>query len=250
MDNYDAVASTVGANLKIMDLQVDIEVQMEYMQMMRRAGKPLASDEAIANAQEQLLDPDTALSVKKKLLQKLSQVEKVEMLRFLEQYAADAADDLRDFAQLAAFHSQLYLESSLLDEPQMVVASGMGGKGQCLRFFVALFPETARRLSESQKRLVKKEFAYIFQDFNAEIENDIDFVGKYPKFTMLVPFQTHPSKIVAESIKSCNELGRFLRDGAIISNLKPLDDKEIDKVWHDIKQHEGSAVSKDNDDED
>jgi hypothetical protein len=226
---------------------------MEYMQMLKKYGAATTpmSDDSIAKAQQQLLLPETSILAKKKLLQKLSSVEKVEVLRFLEQYAADAPEELWGFAQLAAFHSKLYMESALLDgEPQMVVASGMGGRGNSLRFFVALIPVASKRLNESQKRLVKNEFSYVFQDFNAEIENDIDFVGKYPKFTMLVPFQTHPGKIVSESIKSCNEFGNFLRDGAIISNVKSMDDKEIDKMWHSIKYQKSNEEDVENYDAD
>ena len=74
------------------------------------------------------------------------------------------------------------------------------------------------------------------QDFNAEIENEIDFTGRYPRFTMLVPYLNDPNSVVAASIKSCNEVGIFLRNEAIISNVKELDDDEVNQVWHRIKQ--------------
>jgi hypothetical protein len=230
-----------GQNIKIMDLQVDIAVQMEYMRMLKTIGKPPVSDDAIAKTQQKILAADTSMSIKKKMLQKLSAVEKVEVMRFLEQYAANAPEGMRSFAQLAAFHSKLQIESSLLGEPQVVVASGMGGIENSLRFFVALLPISAKPLNDTQKHILTSEFTYVFEDFNAVIENDIDFLGKYPKFTMLAPLQTHPGKIVAESIKSCNELGSFLRDGAIISNVKALNDNEIERIWHNIKNSTSAA---------
>jgi len=134
----------------------------------------------------------------------------------------------------------------------MVVASGMGGKDNLLRFFVALLPIASNKpLNDVQIHIVKSEFADTLQDFNAEIENEIDFMGKFPKFTMLVPMQTNPTQIISSSIKTCNELGRFLEDGAIISNVKPMDDKEIEKVWKDMRKRKNAPPpTNENDDDD
>ncbi|GHT67977.1 hypothetical protein FACS189452_06730 [Bacteroidia bacterium] len=228
----------VDKKLRIMDIQVGIEVQIEYMRLLAKIGKPLSTDKDIANAQHQLSLPDTTLLNKKKCLVKLAMLDKVEILRYLEQYAKDAAEDIRPFAQMAAFHSQLLIESALLGESPMVVASGMGGKNNCLRFFVALIPLAKKPLSETQKQLIQKEFSYVSHDYSASIEGDIDFLGKYPKFTMLAPFQTNPGQIVSESIKLCNELGTFLKNGAVISNVKCFDDKEVDNIWRGLNKRQ------------
>ena len=117
-----------GANVKIMDLKIDVAVQVEYMRMLEKNGKASISDKAAATMQERLLNPDTKPYVKKNILQKLSQVDKVDVLRFLEQYADKTDSDLRQFAQLAAFHSQMNMEGALLGERPTVLLSGLGGK--------------------------------------------------------------------------------------------------------------------------
>lgn len=229
---------TKGKNLKIMDVQVDLEVQTEYMFYVSHSGKLLTADADIVRAQELLLAPETRLLNKKKLIARLARIDRVDVLRFLERYATSAPKDLKQFADMATFHSRTNLEMALSGEKKYIITSGMGGVGDRLRFFVAVMPLTKRQLSETQRHLIEKEFPYVFNDYNISIEGGIDFSGRYPKFTMLVPYELDPSRIVGKVITQCNELGRFLNERAIVSNVKALDDVGVFELWRTFRRFE------------
>ncbi|GHT10306.1 hypothetical protein FACS1894156_4330 [Bacteroidia bacterium] len=234
-ENFEEIANVSVPNVHILESQVGIDAQMNYIKLMVTTQKHPKTDAEIETVQQQLQNAKTTLLNKKRALVKLSKVDKVEVLRYLQHYAKDAHDDLRQFAQLAVFHNQLLIESAFLHEPQIVVSTGMGGKNGCLRYFVGLIPASRKPLSATQKSVIKKEFAYVLGEYDASIDGEIDFEGKFPKFMMLLPFKMHPATVLTKSIELCNELGEFLKDSAIVSNVKPFTDEEIEKIRKRMK---------------
>ncbi len=87
-------------------------------------------------------EPGYSLQVKKEILARLATIEKVECYRVIEAFLEIAEEDLHDWALLALNESRMLLESKILDENQVFISTGLGGKEEKLRYFVALMSRT------------------------------------------------------------------------------------------------------------
>ena len=215
-------------NFRVMNIPLSMETQFEFMEVMQGLGER-GKVENWREGEARLLSPDTPLEERKVLLAQLTTTDDVEVMRALERYAESCPDDIKGFAQMAAYQSKLFLEASLLGENQIVVASGLGGEGDKMRFFVALQSCKRKPLSAAQQRVVQQEVAYQLKQHNVVAES-ITFEGCYAKVLVLVPMRTGVHRLFQQCIDACNELGEFLEKNMVISTVKALNAEELDKI--------------------
>ena len=150
--------SSLPENFSILEEQIDVELQMEYFNYGRDL-KAAFSDELILQHQTDLFDPEIPIDEKKNILILLASQEKVEAFRTIEKYAKNPDPELREWSILALQESRMVIQSSLMDEQQVYISTGLGGKEQKLRYFVVFIgKENNVEFSLVQQKLIKNEF--------------------------------------------------------------------------------------------
>jgi hypothetical protein len=212
-------------NLKVLEQQIDMDLQVEYYECSVKLKKEVEDKWAIENA-KYLNEPGYSEQVKKEILARLASIEKVECYRYIEKFLQTAEKNLRDWAVLALNESRMLLESRILDESQVFISTGLGGKEEKLRYFVALLSRSNLDLDASQEMVIKNEFDYILKKFNGEVEehHSSEYMAT---ILLLIPMHLSLTEVIQEAIKECNKYGDFLNEDFIITNVKTLSFKEI-----------------------
>ncbi len=169
------------------------------------------------------------LEEKKSLIVRLASIDKVEAYRVLERYKQNPDPELKDWASLAVHESRMLLESSLLDENQVFISTGLGGKGQKLRYFIVFLAVGDAVLTTLEKKVITNEMNFIFGKYNAEIE-EIKFSDTLSTVKAIIPIQVELQDMFVQAIENCNLFGNFLQENFIVTNVKELSFEEINDV--------------------
>ncbi len=241
MEEHDNLAEKIkellgGApgKLKVLEQQIDMDLQLEYYECSQKMRKELGEEEALEKA-DNLAKPGYSPQVKREILARLASMEKVECFRRIEAFLKNGEEELRDWTRLALNESRMLLESSLLDENQVFISTGLGGRDQKLRYFVVLVSKQDLDLNETQKKVIGNEFETILSCYNAEVE-EIRFSEFMAAILILLPMQFAMSPVFREAILECNYYGDFLENDFIVTNVKKLSFPEI-KVFLEKKRN-------------
>jgi len=225
---FDKLHELYGSNagsFNILEHQIDIDLQVQYFELSRQVKKGL-SPQMVMSDSEQLFSERADEKNKKEILAKLASVEEVEAFRIIERYYEVAPEEMKAWSALALQESKMMLESMFLDENQVLISTGLGGKGQKLRYFVVLMGRSEDHLTNLQKRIIKNEFSFVLDKHDSEVEN-IDFSGTLVTVMAVVPMNEPVKGVFEEAINECNNYGDFLEDNFIITNVKELSFEEI-----------------------
>ncbi len=221
-------------NLNIIEQQIDIDLQMEYFEFSRSLKEPVEPDN-IPAIKNNLSDKNISPADKKKMLVQLASVEEVEAFRTIENYLKEPDPDLRNWALLAYQESRMLLKSKLLGENQVFISTGLGGKGSMLRYFVVLINNFDKSFDELQRRIVKNEFDFSLSKFGAELE-EINFMNNYCSMLVVVSIKESIRSIFSATIAECNEYGGFLKTNFIVTNIRILNNEEINDIIQKQKE--------------
>lgn len=220
-----------AGNLNILQHIVDVEVQVEYFEF-AQAHQPNPNHEEVLRSEPKLYDPFVSIDEKKRLLVDLALVEQPEAYRILERFSADAPSELNGWSLMALQESRMLLESLFLDEKQVFISTGLGGKGDKLRYFVVLFSLNDLPFSEAQQKLIEGEFDFTLKKYESQLEK-IVFQDRYATMHALVPLKMNVREPFQAALDECNSLGRFIRSNFIITNVKAFSVEEIEKLLSD-----------------
>lgn len=220
--------SSLPENFSILEEQIDVELQMEYFNYSRDI-KTAFSDEVIMQHQVDLFNENIPIVEKKNLLVLLASQEKVEAFRTIEKYAQNPDSELRDWSILALQESRMVIQSSLMDEQQVYISTGLGGKDQKLRYFVVFVSnENIEEYSAVQRKLIKNELEYVLSHNNGILE-EISFEKNLAISVLLLPVKSDIQGVFSSMINECNQYGDFVRPDIIITNVKRMSIDEIKK---------------------
>lgn len=215
-------------NFSILEEQIDVELQMEYFNYSRDL-KTRFSVELILQHQADLFDPTFPLDEKKNLLVLLASQEKVEAFRTIEKYAQNPDPELREWSILALQESRMVIQSSLMDEQQVYISTGLGGKEQKLRYFVVFIGnENIEKYSAVQRKLIKTELEFALTH-NDGILEEMSFEKELAVAILLLPVKSDIQGVFSSVINECNQYGDFVRPDIIITNVKRMSVDEIRK---------------------
>lgn len=218
--------SSLPENFSILEEQINVELQLEYFNFSREL-KENASNDIILQHQSDLFDPAIPVSEKKRLLALLASIEKVEAFRTIEKYAKNPDPELKDWSILALQESRMVIQSSLMDEQQVYISTGLGGRGQNLRYFVVFIAnENTDEYSEVQQKLIHNELLYGLKSCEGILE-EINFVAELAIALILLPVKSDIQALFSGIINECNQYGDFIRPDIIITNVKKMTVKEI-----------------------
>ena len=225
---YDRIQEIFGQipdNYNILEEQIDIDLQMEYFEQSKFVKQEL-EHEVVMNNKELIYDITVPVEERKLLLAQLASLEDVEAYRTIEKYLKSPAEDLQSWAILALQESRMLLESKILDENQVFISTGLGGKGTKLRYFVVLIGNEEFEFTDLHRKVVRNEFELCLKAYDSEIEN-IKFREHFVLIMAVLPLQTSIRATFKEAIRNCNEYGNFLRTNFIVTNVRELTIDEI-----------------------
>lgn len=226
-DQIQEILGSFGGNFSILEHQVDVKVQMEYFEFVRNCNRAVDAGVTLQREAE-LYDPNHSIESKKELLAQLAAIEKPEAYRAIERFVGKAGPEIGDWSILALQECRIRLESRLLEENQVFISTGLGGKDGKLRYFIALFPENGI-FTNSQKMLIESEFNFAFRKHDAVVEN-IEFKEGYASVVGLISLNVPVKDPIQAAIDECNSLGHFIKRGFLITNVKILSPHDIENL--------------------
>ena len=167
-------------------------------------------------------------------------VDDIKIFRFIEKYVKNPDKELKDWAILALQESKMLIEGSLLDENQIFISTGLGGKNSKLRYSIVLILRNNNIFNNTQKKIIKNEFDFISKKHNSEIE-EIIFEKKYSFILILIPLSQPIDKVLTAAISECNQYGDFLNENFIVTNVKKLSVNDMKESLN--KKTDDNAIS-------
>jgi len=153
----------------------------------------------------------------------------VKAYRMLEDYVQHPDEDVSNWAYMALMESRISLESELSDEKQIYISTGLGGKGEKLRFYVLMLSRDRKPFLEYQRKVIEREFAYFLPKADCEIER-LTIGEQYVELVFLIPVRADIKLTLDKVINECNQYGDFLSDIFTITNVKELTEQEVTDI--------------------
>ncbi|HPR33983.1 MAG TPA: hypothetical protein PLK12_17910 [Prolixibacteraceae bacterium] len=235
-ENLQEILSKLPDHYQILEETIDVDVQKAYFEL----GQSITIDpeqDQPGRLIQQLNNPGSSLHEVKIILQKLAAIDSVEAFRAIEAYNQQPHPKLRSWAILALQQSKMLMHSSLLDEQQVFISTGLGGKDDKLRYLL-IFPytqiEEGISLMPLQKKSLKNELTYFLSGHRGEVEK-VQFSDRFATAMVLLPLQAPIPDIVGNILTECNQYGNFLSEDVLITNMKKFTKKEISEL---IARHE------------
>ena len=194
--------SRMEGHFHILEQRVPVELQMEYFKYSEnvrkenRPPRPLSEDEC-ETLYNTLLTEETT--------------------------------EVTDWAYMALMESRISLESDFSDEKQIYISTGLGGKGEKLRFYVLMTSKGKKPFQEYQRQTIEREFAYYLPKTDYEIER-LTIGEQYVELVFLIPVRTDIKATLDRVINECNQYGDFLSNVFTITNVKELTPEEISEI--------------------
>ena len=208
--------------------QIPVEQQIAYFQFSNRVKQENIKmrDEELETLGVDLYNPESTEEYKRRILAIFAISGDVTAYRRLERYARLAEPDTRDWAYMALMEGRIILESELSDEKQIYISTGLGGKGQKLRFYL-LFPAAEGMTIEGYRRdVVEREFNFALRQADWDIER-LTIHPDYAELVVLLPLRADLKAVLDGVLKECNQYGDFLAKTYTISNMKEMNEEEI-----------------------
>lgn len=224
--NIRKVLDDLPDNFSILEEQIDIDVQMKYFERAQKVRSKLQADEYFEN-REQLFLPEINIEQKKEILLSIAVIDDVKAFRTIEKFLNQAEGELKQWAILAFQESRMLIQSSLLDEQLVFISTGLGGKGQKLRYYVVFINKNRELILNSvQQKLLKDEVIFELNKHEGEFES-MDFSEGFSTVLAMLPLQSDLKQIFRNIIDECNQYGGFLDDDMIVTNVKIMSRNEI-----------------------
>ena len=225
-NNIQKAFDNIPDDFNILEEQIDIEIQMQYFEFVRK-NRDNTDNVEIFESGDELFLPETSLERKKKILAVLSVTDDVKAYRTIEKFITLSDGFIKQWAILALQENRVLLQSSLLDEQQIFISTGLGGKGQKLRYFIVFLNSDEKSiLNNTQQKLLKDELTFELGKNQGEFET-IDFIERFSTALIMLPLKADIQNIFKNIISECNQYGDFLKDDLIITNVKIFSKDEI-----------------------
>lgn len=224
--NIQRVLENLPDNFSILEEQIDIDIQVKYFELANRVRSKKNAAKCFKNREELFLN-DISEDRKREILLAIASIDDVKAFRTIEKFVGLATGELKQWAVLAFQESRMLIQSSLLDEQQVFISTGLGGKGQKLRYYVVFINKNQNIiLTKTQQKLLKDELVYELNQHKGEFES-MDFSEGFSTVLVMLPLQSDLKKLFRSVIDECNQYGDFLDDDMIVTNVKVMSRNEI-----------------------
>ena len=232
------------SSFNVIDEPIDIDLQMAYF---KRSKKIRSAHTAVLEEVEDLTAPELDDEQLRDRMILLASIDDPRAFRILEEYSKNKSNRLHQWALMALQESKMLIEGNLLNERQVFVSTGLGGRGKMLRYFVALVGNNVDEFAPYQQHVIQSEFETALKNNRSIIEN-VEFQGKYAALTVLIPLDVPCHQTLLDAVEECNLYGNFLKTDFLITNVKTLTFEEIDEFVTSKLKEESSNDEIDFDD--
>jgi hypothetical protein len=228
-------------NFSIMEEQIDIDLQMEYFEFAGnlKESVEIVRDDIISDIPKIFLK-ETDIHFKKKTLILLATIDSPEAYRAIEKFSNTNEGELKEWAKIALHESRMLLHSSYLGEHQVFISTGLGGKGVNLRYCVVLLAKSKSGFDNTQKKVINNEFEIHLSQIDGILES-VEFNDENVIVMCLIPVTVAIRDFFVNLIRECNNFGDFIKSDFIVTNVKKLQNNDIEGF---LKNHKNPAKSK------
>lgn len=213
----------------ILEDLVPLDIQMDYFKYfdnLRKENPSFDRDEEVSI----LFSPEVDIERKKKSLTLLASIPDVGAYRTIETYHSSPADkELAHWSSMALVSSRIILTSDLSGQQQIYVSSGLGGQDKKLRFFSLFTTSNRQEFTDLQKEMIEREFTFHLNSIDVVIEK-MDIRSNYFTLLILFPLDEDIKSRLNSAVKECNQYGNFLDSRFLFTNVKILNEKEIETL--------------------
>lgn len=228
-DNLKELSDAISNDFSVIEEPIDMEFQMNYFKRSKKIKSDIADKELNIEELGNLYDPNLSDEQLMDRMIMLAGIDNPKAYRILEDYANRKSERLHQWSLLALQESKMLIEGNLLDKHRIFVSTGLGGRGNLLRYYFVLVGKNISEFEPYQQRTIISEFTSTLNENDSEIEN-VEFFEKFAVFTALMPLNTSFSKVFSSAIEQCNEFGDFLQSDFLITNVKILSHDEIRNI--------------------
>ena len=240
-NNIQKALENLPENFSILEEQIEIEVQMKYFEYAKELREKNNQQECFDNRND-LFIPEIGEERKKEILSSIATIDDVKAFRTIEKFVREAKGDLKQWAILALQESRMLIQSSLLDEQQVFISTGLGGKGKKLRYYVVFINRDEQKiLNKTQQKLLKNELIFELKANDGEFES-MDFLEGFSTSLVMLPLQSDIKMVFRNVIEECNQFGNFLDDDIIVTNVKIMSRSEIIQLLHQNKNEDSDEL--------
>lgn len=226
-------------NMHMLNEIVPVEEQMKYFQFSKYIQKDRDKDYLDKNYLiARLFTPEVDVEDKRYYLSVLAGIVDVAAFRAIETYHSSPQEaELKHWSALALAESKILLDAEFSGKKQFFVSTGLGGIGRKLRFFGVIATKDREDFTDFQRETLLRELQFQFEKNEIDIELT-EFKGNYLKVLLLCGLNHDARICMEEAIQEANEFGEFIDTRFILTNVKPIDDGEIEEVLKQEENHE------------
>lgn len=231
LNQLKGLSGEMKSNMHMLDEIVPVEEQMKYFQYSKYVNSQEKDKQPDRNFMiAKLFTPDISIEDKRYYLSVLAGMTDVASYRAIEAYHNSPLEkELTSWSALALTESRISLDGELSGEKQFFVSTGLGGRGGKLRYFSVIASKDRSDFTDFQKEVIKKELNFAYEAHDIDIEN-IDFKSNYVKIFLLCGLKFDPRACTENAIKECNEIGNFIDNRFLLTNVKLINDNEIQEL--------------------
>jgi hypothetical protein len=223
--------SKLDGRFHVLEQRVPIEVQFEYFKcssLLRRKSTEM-TDIKYHDYLQSLANETLPAEDKRHVLSALAVSNDVRAYRLLEEYVQHPDPDLTNWAYMALMESRITLESELSEEQQIYISTGLGGRGEKLRFYVLLVSSQKEPFLPYQRQTIEREFAYYLEREDCEIER-LTIYDQYIELVALISVRKDIKGMLDNVVNECNQYGNFISEALTVTNMKELSAEEIAEI--------------------
>ncbi len=213
-----------------------MRIQKEYLEYSHSFDRGELSEEQTLELGSMLFNTNLPFDGKKRVLGLLAHLETILAYRQIEKYVnTPDNDELKQWAVMALQECRMFLESELLEENTGILLSGLGGKGDRMRYYCMVFPFDDNTFSKKQMKMVLDEFHIVCKDHRSVVEAS-NPAENYIGMTLLIPLDVAVGTVIESGINKCNEMGEFVFEHYYVTNQNIPDESEIDEIIRIVKE--------------
>jgi hypothetical protein len=224
-------------SLSIIDEPIDLSTQEEYFSFSETIDFNNVDYEEVLTESDKLFDKHAPIESKKRILILLAHLGTAESCRILEKYLKISEGNLKDWTSLSLKECRTFLESVLLQDEGGLISTGLGGKGNKLRYYFIVRSKNGLPFSENHRNTLKRGFEIISDKYKSAID-EINFEATYAMIGILVPMDVAVGEVIEEGISECNKMSEFLLLDYYVTNVKKATRGEISNYLEEISHGE------------
>ncbi|KGN71379.1 hypothetical protein [Porphyromonas sp. COT-239 OH1446] len=224
----DKLSHIAPENIHQLPEYVPIQLQKQYIEQARSVRRQrlqgslaLDDEEIISQARELFAQETMEVSELRKQLVLLASTASIEALRLVQELLPRLKAVNRSWALMAELDLKMSVVGSLVDADQVMLASGLGGRGHLIRLHGFVTYRPGITIEPYQERILVDELLYQVGRVGGEVES-YEFAPSFMLFGILLPVDSDMERLLGAYIASCNEMGGFLSRRSFITNTHPL----------------------------